>query len=355
MREVAIKPHLYARTLKTKTSYSTRLKDGTYVPLGSDLAKAEQKMRALLGVEQENSVAAMCRAFIAEQRRMIAEGDSNRLSPSTVNDYENSFLRQIIPVFGAMRPVDLKPMHAAQFLHRAHTTKNAKGKTRGIRANRDLAALSAAYEYGKRVGIYEIEVNPCRGIKRNREIARRRLVTVAEFNAFIAHAKAKGGSAYLVGLIGALTAISGRRRAEILALPMSALSDDGIRCRGAKQKRGEAARDYLIPWSPLLRQLVAEVQAIQRRSGKVGSLFLFANSDGQPYTDSGFKCLWNRLMHSFAPGGIDSPEWFHAHDLRAMYVSLMLERGINPETHQNEETMRRVYDRRSEIRITPLG
>ncbi|MBH1957167.1 MAG: hypothetical protein I8H70_00580 [Burkholderiales bacterium] len=176
-----------------------------------------------------------------------------------------------------------------------------------------------------------------------------RSVTVAEFNAFIAHAKDKGGSAYLVGLIGALTAISGRRRAEVLGLPLSAVTSQGIRCKSAKVRAGDTAREYLIEWSPLIEQLVAEIKTVPR---KVASLFLFPNGDGQAYTDSGFKCLWNRLMHSFvAAGGV----WFHAHDLRAMYVSLMLGRGLNPNTHQNEETMKRVYDRRGEIKVTPLG
>lgn len=81
-------------------------------------------------------------------------------------------------------------------------------------------------------------------------------------------------------------------------------------------------------------------------------MFLFPNNEGQPYSDSGFKCLWNRLMHDYQKGG---GTWFHAHDLRAMYVSLMLGRGLNPNTHQNEETMKRVYDRRGEIKVTPLG
>lgn len=97
---------------------------------------------------------------------------------------------------------------------------------------------------------------------------------------------------------------------------------------------------------------MTEVGAIKRH---VTSVFLFATLEGQTYTDQGFKCLWNRLMHSFAPGGAKSPEWFHAHDLRALYVSEMLDQDRNPNTHKNEETMRRVYDRRAVIKVTPLA
>lgn len=46
---------------------------------------------------------------------------------------------------------------------------------------------------------------------------------------------------------------------------------------------------------------------------------------------------------------------FRAHDLRALYVSEMLERGADPHTHQNTATMRRVYDRRRVIEVTPLA
>lgn len=46
---------------------------------------------------------------------------------------------------------------------------------------------------------------------------------------------------------------------------------------------------------------------------------------------------------------------FHAHDLRAMYVSQMLDRGQDPNTHRSEATMRRVYDRRRVIEVDPLA
>ena len=295
----------------------------------------------LMGLDKADTIEAMCRSYIAEQRRLFTSGDAASLALVTINDYETSIEKHVIPVFGKMRPTDFRPAFVAQYLDRA------KKACRAIRGNRDMAALGSAFNHGMVLGL--VESNPCRGVKRNKERPRTRSVRVAEFNAFIAHAKAKGGSAYLVGLIGALTALSGRRRAEILALPLAAMADDGIRCNSAKVRAGDDPRKYLIPWSPLIRQLVAECKAIKRRTP---SLVLFPTLDGQPYTDSGFKCLWNRLMHSYVKaGGV----WFHAHDLRAMYVSLTLAAGGNPNTHQNEETMRRVYDRREEIKITPLG
>lgn len=334
------RPHLYQRTLKTKTSYFTQI-DGRYVPLGSDKAKAEQKLDELLGLDKSDSIESMCRSYIAEQRRLLAAVDRNALAARTIKDYETSLEHYVIPVFGKMRPTDFKPSMAAKYLD------GAKKAERSVRGNRDMAALASAFNHGMVLGLCDF--NPCRGVKRNREHARKRLVQAAEFNALLAHAKAQGGSAYLCALIAALTALSGRRRAEVLALPLSALTDSGIRVRSAKVKAGDAARDYLIEWSPLLRTLVSEVKAIPRR---VGSIYLFATHDGQPYQDSGFCALWQRLIGSYVEAGGTR---FNPHDLRAMYVSMMLARKLNPETHQNEETMRRVYDRRDEIKVTPLG
>jgi integrase len=332
--------HLYSRKLKTKTSYFTQV-NGKYVPLGSNEHEAKQKLAVLLGLDQTDSIAYMCRSYIEKQRRLLGDGDRNALAARTVDDYESDLTKYVIPVFGKMRPRDFKPNMKAQYLDRAWQDKRA---TRG---NREMSALGSAFNHGMVLGL--LDSNPTLGVKRNREHPRKRGVTVQEFNAFLAFARAKGGSQYMVGLIGALVGISGRRRAEILTLPMSAITSEGIRCKSSKVKSGEDSRYYLIEDSPLLRQLVAEVKGIKR---DVSSLFLFANMEGQPYKDSGFCTFWQRLMKGYVATGAAR---FTAHDLRAMYVSVTLAAKRNPETHQNEETMRRVYDRRGEIKVTPLG
>lgn len=46
-------------------------------------------------------------------------------------------------------------------------------------------------------------------------------------------------------------------------------------------------------------------------------------------------------------------ERFTDHDLRVMYVTEMVSRDQNPETHKNVATTRRVYDRRRKVKLTP--
>lgn len=338
-----VAPHLYARDGKRRTQFFTQIA-GAYVPLGHDEAKARAQLAVLLEMPQaERTIAEMCAGYLAEQAEYIEAGDKGALAPLTLHNYGDD-LTTICTVFGDMAPADFRPSHGAQWLDR----RRKMGAP--VSGNRELAALGSAFNYGMRRGL--VERNPCRGVRRNTERPRQRKVEIAEFNAFLKHAKGKAGSAYMVALIGCCVALTGRRRAEILSLPLSARAHDGIRLKSSKIKAGETDRFYLVEWSPTLRLVFDEVAAIPRR---VKSLFLFPTLDGQPYTDAGFKCLWNKLMHSFAPGGAASPEWFRAHDLRALYVSEMLDQGRDPNTHKNEQTMRTVYDRRTTVKVSPLA
>jgi hypothetical protein len=63
-------------------------------------------------------------------------------------------------------------------------------------------------------------------------------VSFAELNDFLAFAKNKGGSSYLVTLIGCTVALTGRRRGEI----QTAMTEQGINVKENKTKAGEAER-----------------------------------------------------------------------------------------------------------------
>lgn len=317
-----------------------------YTPLGHNLDAAIGELAKLMETPLapgQHTVEHMCLEFIKEQKRYLANNDLEALAPRTIKDYEESLTRFIIPVFGHMHPDAVTKNHIAKYL------KDGRG-TRRTRVNRERAALSSAYKFGLAEGL--AKENPCHGVPRNSERPRRRNVTIAEFNDFLAHARAKGGSAYLVALIGCTVAITGRRRGEVLGLTRAALQPEGFRVKDIKTKAGEPERHYLIEWSDVLRQIIAEVTAIKRR---VQSIYLFATTDeGTPYTDAGFSCLWNRLMKSYA-GDKTSAKWFTAHDLRALYVTQMLGQERDPKTHKNKQTMLNVYERSQVIKVSPLA
>lgn len=323
---------------RTTTYYG--LIGGERINLGHDRRAAEVKLRELIaGKPTAGTIADMCAQFIAYQRGRLEAGEPE-LAESTIDEYENSLLKRVLPVFGAMPPSAFEPTHSAQYLF-AQREKN-----RSVRANREMAALGSAFNFGMSKGM--VSKNPCHGVKRNKETPRSRRPETREVNALTQVAKAKGESAYMIILIGLMVAITGRRRAEIMRLTTFALRDDGIQVLDCKTKAGDPERNYLVSWSPLLRQLVGE--ALEMKRGAHG--FLFANQEGRPYTDSGFKTMWNRVMHDYADqGGV----WFTTHDLRAYYVTEKGEKGENPETHKNPATTKRVYDRTRVVKVKPLG
>lgn len=342
-----IEDGLYARVGARVTSYFTKI-DGQTVALGRDLKAAREKLAELRGTkERDDTIRAMCRGFIAEQRQMRVDGDSNALGARTIEEYAACLERHVLPVFGDMRAAEFRPMHAAQYLAARRKGNPAKGiKGAPTSANREMAALASAFNFGMREGM--VESNPCHGVKRNRERPRNREVALVEFNAFMQFAKTQTPALYMAALIGAAVAVSGRRRAELLGLDVDAMRPEGIDTRDAKTKFYEADRRYLVLWSPLLRQILAEVQRIRPAKSR----YLFPTRTLTPYTDQGFKCTWNKLMRAWMKAGGDH---FTAHDLRAFYVTRMLEQDRDPNTHRNEATMRKVYDRRKTVEVTPLA
>jgi integrase len=344
--EIKVAPHLYARKGKRRTQYSTRVA-GKYVALGHDEAQAKARLTVLLELPSaETTIRAMCDGYLAEQERMRLAGDPDALTEGTWHDYKLC-LATVCKAFGELDPRAFKTNMAAQYL------KKRRDKGFGVRANKEMSALSSAFNYGMTSGA--VEVNLCRGYRRNPEHPRNRKVTIKEFNAFLEFAKNRGGASYMVALIGCTVALTGRRRGEILRLPKSAITDEGLRVKDIKNP----SRHYLVEWSPILRQVLAEVGTVKlKRAADRPSLvsgYLFHNRDGDPYTDHGFKALWQKLMRAWAPEGTESEAWFRAHDLRALYVSEMLDQGRDPKTHANERTMRTVYDRRKRINVTPLA
>jgi integrase len=286
----------------------------------------------------------MCAGYLSFQQQLFENKDYHALSARTLKDYKYHF-HVLNKVFGAMAPADFDSAHKMDYLSRARLEK------RSVSANREMSALGSAFKFGMEKRL--VRNNPCHGVSKNPERPRTRKVELTEFNAFLAHAKAKGGSAYMVALIGSMVALTGRRRGELLALPRTAVTDLGIAVRDNKTKPNEDERFYLIEWSPTLRQVMTEIAGIKRRHDRTQS-FLFPTNDGRPYTDSGFTGLWRRLMVDYA-GDKSSPKWFHAHDLRALYVSEMLEQKRAPNTHRNAQTMESVYNRRKVIKVAPLA
>jgi hypothetical protein len=104
----------------------------------------------------------------------------------------------------------------------------------------------------------------------------------------------------------------------VLVVPLRNVRDDGILF---EQKKSNGEMRVLVEWTDALRAAVAKAKALPR---PVSGLYLVCNRRGQPYTDAGFKTMWNRLQVQWKDAG-NERFWFR--DLRAKAITDMKEQG----------------------------
>ncbi|WP_165916839.1 tyrosine-type recombinase/integrase [Crenobacter luteus] len=261
--------------------------------------------------------------------------------------------------FGDFRPDEIKPVHVAQYLdYRA-----AKGAA--VAGNREKALLSHVFTMAMRWGI--VETNPCRGVTRNKEVPRDRYVGDDELQRFIAFArnlrhgmltKRQDGTrqatakAYheplatgqVVAAAIELAYLAAQRRQDVLRLSFDAIRDDGLLVRQQKTRHSRPVT-VLVAWAPKLLEAVGRAKALPRPPH---SRHLFVSSrTGQPYTDSGFNALVQKVMRAWEDAG---HERFHFHDVRAKGATDLLDQGEdakNTTGHADDTILHRVYDRRA--------
>lgn len=113
-----------------------------------------------------------------------------------------------------------------------------------------------------------------------------------------------------------------------------------------KRKRGQAQKFKLIEWSPDLRAVIDEALKLQRTT----SMYVFGNSDGQPYTTSGWNTNLRRPMeHARKKAEKEGIEFarFTLKDMRPAAVTDGGDKDITNATgHSSDRMVRQVYDRR---------
>jgi len=267
-----------------------RLKHGAYyyVPrvegkqvwtlLSRDLGKALTNWAKLDGHDNSGeTVAHAVDRFLSEVVPLRAE--------ATQRDYLR-YADKVKAVFGSTRLVDVETHHVARYLDE----KKAK-----VEANRIIAFLSAVYTKAIRWGW--CSTNPCRGVQRNPEQKRRRYLEDAEIE------KLRAAAGDTVRAIMNLALLTGLRKKDVLKIRLADLREDGIFVEQSK-----TGKRQVFTWTPALQEAVDRAKALRRR---VGSLYLFATRDGQPYTTTGFDSMWQRVVKK------SKLEDARFHDLRA--------------------------------------
>jgi integrase len=126
-----------------------------------------------------------------------------------------------------------------------------------------------------------------------------------------------------------------------------------VRLKRAKQRgrrRGEVVDAITI--TPALLACLLELKA----SGPTDCLYVFPTGRRGPYTDRGFKTLWQRIvLAAIAARVISADARLTFHDLRAFYATQhKAATGALPDMHKNPATTAGIYDRNKVVKRSAL-
>lgn len=271
------------------------------------------------------------------------------LAPRTQRDYQG-YIENLRKVFGEAPPDDVNASDIFEY-------RNKRAEKSVVQANREKSCLSSVFtaciEWKLR------KDNPCREVPKLTEAERDRYVLDEEFLA-VYHLASD-----TLQVAMDLATITGQREGDLLRLPCNdprVYTKDGIVFRIGKSKRRhprhgkivETAKTLIIEWSPELHTVIERARALGPRLRPT----LLCTTEGKPYTESGFRSNWHRLMTSALEGNqrkdgsiINSPvitEAFTFHDLRAKRASDAedVEEANEALAHDDIKTTQKVYRRK---------
>lgn len=284
--------------LETSTGAKRSLK-----PLGADYVEA-------LRLYAELSVTASGPAVTVPEllRKWHTETAPGR-PKGTLDDIRWS-LPHLTEFFSAPAPAPLdhvEPVHVTQYLawrikraKRAKVEANVKRLEDGkppltikpdegaVRANREIAWLSAAWNWGRSTGVTRA-LNPCDGVKRNRERGRSVYVEDDELAAIIAHADAPLAEAI------ELAYLVGQRPGDLRDFQETDIRDGFLHVE--QSKTGTRQR---IEVAGKLADLIERIRARKAAIKGVRSLSLIVNERGEAMGKAALRYRFDRAREAAA-------------------------------------------------------
>lgn len=224
--------------------------------------------------------------YLAHCATRVQAGD---LSAKTLTGYTASSA-PLVDVLGAMRLPDVSDQDVRRY---RSGRQREDGRPAPVAANRELALLSASYGHAAELGWIASSVNPCRHVKRNQEKPRQRYVTEAEMQ------KIRAAAPPILEAAIRISAATGVRQSDLLAIRLAAITDDGLVVRA-----GKTGKSVLYLWTDELRAAVVQAKGVRRR---VSGLWLFPGREpGTHMTVDGLETIWARAR---AAAGLADVQW----------------------------------------------
>ena len=243
------------------------------IPLGDDYTVALLRWREIEGLsDSAATVAAIIDRYLARAE----------VAPVTRAGY----IEQSVPLkrfFEGARPEDVRTRHLRQYL-------NSRPRTAGAR---ELALFSAAWNHARETGLIDLP-NPREGIRIKG--ARKATRTAAATQ----QTSLTQGSSQMA-VICELAFLTGLRQTDLRLLRLDAIDDTRGLVVTPSKTQNRTGATVIFEWTPALRACIARAKLLRRR---VGSLYVFPNRKGQPYTVDGFQTMWSKHRAACGVSGL---------------------------------------------------
>ena len=328
-------PRMEAIPLKKGTLYRYHPVGGKPISLGHDKAAA---IRAVLDLLGHNPDAGTLRHIWQQFQQHSPRW--RKYAASTQADYKEAWA-QIEPRLGHMRPPDIDTPIIAHYVHKERATAPK-------RANTEKALLSVLFDYAITIG--EATSNPAKNVPLHALEARRTLPQQQAVGAFLQWLYiSPHRQRHVIAAMAEFASLAGNRRIEIRSLEWSAIDTSArlvitMRAKQRASKRGAVAENITI--SARLANVIQRLQNIREERGG-DCAWVFPNENNNPYSDAGFKTIWQRTMREAIEAGIiTAAQRFTFHSLRSLYATEhKRQHGQLPDLHANPATTASIYDR----------
>lgn len=311
-----------------------------WVPLGLDLDDAIRKVLALKrGDAREDTLRWVWEHYRKHSPRWAKLGDGTRA------DYELAW-KQLDDRLGDMRIEDITTKIVAHYVH----VERASAKRR---ADVEKTLLSNVFKHAILTG--KADRNPTLEVPPHGSEASTVLPQDAAIKRFLDWVAQQTPQRRVIALMARFAALGGNRRCEFLQVTKRQVDRAAgvIRTIRAKQ-RGKKREQVVeaIAITPPMAALLDEIEPLTSPDCP----YLFVTRDGNPYTDRGFKTLWQRCWADALKAGVVTKEQrFTFHSLRAYYATQhKAQTGALPDLHANPAVTARVYDRSTVVKRSAL-
>lgn len=279
-------------------------RDGKPVSLGREYGEAMRKWAAIVQPATEvGTVSSLLDWYLVNV--------APKKAPRTYQDNlkEAEYLKKGL---GHIPYTQLKPHHVAQY-------RDTRGEVALVRANREKALLSHCYTKAMEQGM--VDFNPCKGIKRNPEKRRERMIEDHEYQAV--HALAEDSVQRMMTLIYR----TGQRPEDLIKsgpANVKRIEHEGREIRVLRVQQGKTGKTVDIVLAGDLEKLVDTHLAAKT----VWPTFVHTRA-GKKYTYSGLVAMFGRYVRK---AGLTD---FGMYDLKGKGATDMMRSGVPIERIQH--------------------